>query len=92
MNIIRWIVHEIRVLYNLIFVSDVGAVINAMEYHTGYTLDEIQSDSKDRKMSLARRKLIINLDMYSRAQPTEIAGIVNRSTQYIYSVLNKSEV
>jgi len=69
--------------------NSVDSVVRSVELTTGFDLEALRSPVRGKKVSGARRLLIRQLDTYTSLSVAEIASHVNRSTQYVYDVLNQ---
>lgn len=72
----------------LLFTTTPHDVIIQNQERTGFTLKQLKSNQRGKKIAAARKSLIRGLDCYTKLTVKEIAEILNVSTQYVYHVLN----
>jgi chromosomal replication initiation ATPase DnaA len=75
-------------LFKLLFYSSAETVVMAVENTTGFSREELRSSMRGKKVAAARQVLIKQLQAHTELSVVEIAQEVNRSTQYVYYVLN----
>ena len=72
---------------HLFYSYDPDYVIEATERTLGHTITEIRGPSRYKSIAHARIHLIRNLELYTDLSVSDIAKCINRSPQYVYSIL-----